>query len=307
MSIRWGLCCLFVREPVRFRTATAKTLLPLSASERARRLGELCRSNAESLVLAVETCGRLGIRAFRISSGLFPLKTHPVLRYALKSLPGGGEADAAVRTAGRRAAELGIRLSFHPDQFVVLNSPRPEVVAAALEDLRYHLEIAEAAGADVVNIHGGGAYGDPAAALERLRRTLDGLPGGIRNMLTLENDDRVFPPSLLLPVCEASGIPFVYDIHHHRCLPDGLSPEDVTRRAFATWDREPLFHVSSPASGWEAGRDPKPHADYLDPADVPAFWLAEARCRTFTVDVEAKAKELAVTAAYDAFGAAPGG
>lgn len=78
----------------------------------------------------------------------------------------------------------------------------------------------------------------------RLRSSLDGLPEGIRRRLTLENDDRVFSPARLLPVCEAAGVPFVYD--------------------------------------------------------VPASWLEEGR--DFTLDVEAKAKELAVVKAYSGRG-----
>jgi hypothetical protein len=38
------------------------------------------------------------------------------------------------------------------------------------------------------------------------------------------------------------------------------------------------------------GSDPKPHADYINPVDVPDCW----RERILTVDFETKAKELAV-------------
>ena len=84
----------------------------------------------------------------------------------------------------------------------------------------------------------------------------------------------------------------VYDVHHHRCNPDEYSVEEATALAMATWHnlgREPYFHISSPKNGWLKG-PPKPHADYIDPADFPPCWKGHA----ITVDVEAKAKELAV-------------
>jgi UV DNA damage endonuclease len=84
----------------------------------------------------------------------------------------------------------------------------------------------------------------------------------------------------------------VYDVHHHRCNPDGLSIEEATDLAAETWqvsNREQYCHLSSPRAGWGAG-DPKPHADYIDLADLPECWLG----RAMTVDIEAKAKELAV-------------
>lgn len=81
----------------------------------------------------------------------------------------------------------------------------------------------------------------------------------------------------------------MYDSHHHRCLPDRLSVEEATELAIAAWDREPLFHISSPIAGWE-GAHPRRHHDFIDSADFPACWLD----RRLTVEVEAKAKEAAV-------------
>ena len=63
-----------------------------------------------------------------------------------------------------------IRLSFHPDQFVVLSSPHPEVVANSIRELEYQARLAEAVGADVINIHAGGVYGDKPSALQRFSR-----------------------------------------------------------------------------------------------------------------------------------------
>ena len=107
--------------------------------------------------------------------------------------------------------------------------------------------------------------------------------------LTLENDDKVYTPADLLPVCAATSVPLVYDVHHHRCLPDGLSVAEITERARKTWRAEPLFHVSSPLEGWN-GPKPARHHDYVDAGDFPVEWLGWP----LTVDVEAKAKELAV-------------
>jgi UV DNA damage endonuclease len=78
-------------------------------------------------------------------------------------------------------------------------------------------------------------------------------------------------------------------VHHHRCLKDGLSVEHVTEAALKTWNREPLFHVSSPKFGWESAR-PNLHHDFINIQDFPECW----RGLPITVEVEAKAKELAV-------------
>ena len=159
----------------------------------------------------------------------------------------------------------------------------------SLQEIEYQAEVAQWIGADVINIHGGGAYGDKAAALERFAKNLARLSKAARKRLTVENDDKIFTPADLLPICKAEGVPLVYDVHHHRCNPDGMSVEQATRKALATWDREPLFHISSPIEGWD-GPNPERHHDFIDVKDFPESW----RRKKITVEVEAKAKEVAV-------------
>ncbi len=288
--LRLGLCCKFEEQPIKFRTTTVKSTAKLSHDARVQKLATLCRENADALQKAIEACHENRIGCFRVNSQILPLKTHDVCGYRLEGLPGGQEIVDAFCAAKQLANKLGIRLSFHPDQFVVLNSPRDEVVESSIAELEYQSEVAEWIGADVVNIHGGGAYGDKAAALERFARNLDRLSPRVRERLTVENDDKIYSPEELLPLCTSQSVPLVYDVHHHRCLTDALSVEEATERAIATWNREPMFHVSSPKEGW-SGPQPNRHHDYINLRDFPKSWDS----LEITVEVEAKAKELAVT------------
>jgi len=288
-KLRLGLCCQFTREPIKFRTTTATAMMRLPRADQLARLADLCRSNADALIASLDYCGLHGIGAFRINSQILPLKTHPQVGYDMNELPCGKEIVARFRECGAFAQERGLRLSFHPDQFVVLNSPNPRTLKHSLAELNYQAEVGEWVGADSINIHGGGAYGDNTAALRTLRENIEPLPAPVRSRLTLENDDKIFTPSDLLPVCVDTGVPLVYDVHHHRCLPDGLGVVTATERAIATWNREPLFHISSPLEGWRGPR-PERHNDYINPRDFPLAW----KRLVVTVEVEAKAKELAV-------------
>ena len=276
--IRLGLCCIFVREPIRFRSTTASYLARTAdPEEHVRAIGE---DNLAALEAAIRYCAAHDIGDFRINSNLFPAATHPEVGYSLEPFGEGLERCGAV------AQELGIRMTFHPDQFVVLNSPDEGVVERSVADLEMHAYMAERVGADVINIHGGGVYGDKEAALERLRRNLDRLSPAALERLTVENDDRSYTPEDLLPFCEEMGVPLCYDVHHHRCLSDGLSVEEATAAAVATWDREPLFHISSSK---DKGH-PTQHSDRIDIADWPKCW----NNLDVTVEVEAKEKELAI-------------
>lgn len=289
-ALRLGLCCQFLEQPIKFRVTTATAVQRLPRREQLARLAELAAGNAEALLAALQFCATHGIGSFRILTPILPVKTHPTVGYRIEELPGSEDIVARFRRCGDFARTAGIRTGFHPDQFVVLNSPDADIVARSVADLESQAELAEWANADTVNIHGGGGYGDKPAALERFRRNLALLSPRARTRLTVENDDKTFTPADLLPLCREAGVPLVYDAHHHRCLPDDLTVEQATTAARGTWPgREPLFHLSSPLEGW-AGPKPERHHDYIDPRDFPDAW----RGWPLTVEVEAKAKELAV-------------
>lgn len=288
--IRLGLCCIFRDEPIKFGGTTAAAIGRMDREEALAKLSRIALANAEALLAALRYCAGNGIGCFRINSQILPLKTHPRVGYAMDELPDGEAIVRRFRECGAFARQADVRTCFHPDQFVVLNSGRPDVVDASIRELEYQAEVAAWVGADVINIHGGGAFGDKAKALAEFARNLARLSPRARGRLTVENDDKIYSPSDLLPLCRAEGVPFVYDVHHHRCHRDELTESEATAQAVATWDREPLFHISSPIEGWD-GPKPERHHDFIDVADFPESWWG----RDLTVEVGAKAKELAVS------------
>lgn len=288
-AIRWGLCCLFKQEPIHFGIRQATHLAKFDRNRQLEMVSATILANGHALLAAIAYCADAGIGAFRVNSRIFPLKTHPQVGYRLADLPDYVAIEQTYRQAAEQARRHDVRLSFHPDQFTLLSSPDAGVTARSLAELAYHAEAAEYIGADVLTLHGGGAYGDKPAALARLTEAILRLPEPVRSRLALENDDRIYAPEDLLPICAATGVPFVYDVHHHRCRPDNLTVDQATERALATWNREPLFHLSSPREGWSGG-NPRPHHDFIDIRDLPECW----RSLRVTVEVEAKAKELAL-------------
>ncbi|MFH2057766.1 MAG: UV DNA damage repair endonuclease UvsE [Pseudomonadota bacterium] len=287
--IRFGLCCIFKEHPIKFRQTTARYLSQFSSDDQRARLSALCSANARSLMGALEFCHEHHIGDFRINSQILPVKTHPEVGYDIFDLPDSDQIIDRFMACGKFSRNHNIRTTFHPDQFIVLSSPTPDVVSRSVADLEYQAQVAQWVNADVINIHAGGVYGDKSAALNRLGRTINTLSEPIRKRLTLENDDQSYSPEDLLPLCTRMGIPLAYDVHHHRCLKDRLTIREATRMSVETWDREPVFHLSSPKNGWDAP-DIRKHHDYIDVTDLPELW----RSMDVTVEVEAKAKELAV-------------
>ena len=290
--LRVGLCCLFKNEPIFFKSTTARyaSKLLLLKQDPHRYIGQLILHNIDALEETLKFCSQHGIGCFRINSLFLPLYTHPIHVYTLDQLDCSSRIYERLSFVKKEAETRNIRLTFHPDQFVVLNSVKKEVLQNSLKELEYHGLLAELIGADVITIHGGASYGNKRQALESLKNAFSFLSDCVRTKIALENDDRVFTPQDLLSACNELDVPLVYDVHHHRCNRDEWSIEEATRAALSTWKKEPLFHISSPSGGWASNRI-SCHADFIDVADMPKEWQS---IDPLTVEVEAKSKELAV-------------
>ena len=293
--IRLGLCCIFLKEPLKFQHTTVKIIKNINGRpEQLRKLSGIALHNSAILLEAVQTCKQLEIGAFRVLSQILPIYSHPEYGYKLDELPDAKQILTNFAAVKKFAEENHIRLSFHPDQFNILASPHEDVVTNTIRELSYQCMVADLIGADNVNIHMGGVYGDKAAALKRFIKNFKTIPELIKCHLTLENDDISYNVKDLYPTCMETGLPLVYDVHHHRCNPDGFSVGEATAKSLETWKqagREPHFHISSPKDGWKAS-NPRSHADYINIKDFPEEWTHDMP--DFTLDVEAKAKELAV-------------
>ncbi len=176
-----------------------------------------------------------GIRMYRISSDIAPYITHPDLPQFHAQIEACREELAAL---GAKARAIDLRLSMHPSQYIVLNSPDERIARAAVADFAYHAAFLDALGtgpeAKIVT-HVGGVYGDRAAAMERFCRRYDALPEAIRRRLVLENDEISYPVTDTFAIHERTGVPLVFDILHHRVNdPVGIAPDEACRRCLAT-------------------------------------------------------------------------
>ena len=189
------------------------------------------------------------IDMYRMSSDLAPYATHPDMPQFHGMV---AESDAELRAVGAKAKALGIRLSFHPSQYVVLNSPDPELVRKSAWDLLSQAEMLdrmELGPEAVMVIHVGGTYGDRPASNARWVETWASLPEPVRRRLVLEHDDIRFSASDILWIHEHTGVRLIFDHQHFWCLnPDKLDMMDTVRAILRTWPdgQRPKIHFSSP-------------------------------------------------------------
>lgn len=248
----------------------------------------LVLQNVRDLVHIIKWNEKNGIKFYRMSSDMFPWMSE----YNFSDLPDYKKISTLLLGAGNLAKKYGQRLTFHPGPFNVLASPTETVVKKTIVDLNKQSKIMDMMGLTTtpynkINIHVGGVYGDKSSALQRWVDNFKLLDKNTKSRLTIENDDKqsAYTVSDLMFIHENTGIPIVFDYHHHTCHPDGMSHQEALEMAISTWPKDitPAVHVSEP-------RDEKmfrAHHDYV---------RKEVNTYGNDVDImmEAKAKELSV-------------
>ena len=281
MSI--GYACLTVGvSGTKLRSCTLKNATPDV-------LSTLIQSNLEALDNQLDYNIQNGIKLFRVSSDIIPFGSHPA-----NTLKWWEIFNDQLKGIGSKALVNGIRLSMHPGQYTVLNSPDESVVERAVTDLKYHARFLEAMGLGPEHkliLHIGGIYGNKTAALKRFIQNYRCLGENIRHRLVIENDDRQYTIAEVLFIGESEGIPVVFDNLHHQVNPDNThSTGEWIAACSHTWkgsDGPQKLHYSQQ----DADKRPGSHSATLDVGDFMQFYTS-IRTRDVDIMVEVKDKNL---------------
>lgn len=229
-----------------------------------------------------------GLSFFRMGSGIVPFGSHEI-----NTFPWQSHFKAEFKALGDYIKASNLRVSFHPDQFVVLNSPDPGIVQRSIAELVYQgsmFDLMELDSTAKLQIHVGGLYGDRDLAINRFAAVHATLPEAVKVRLVVENDDRLFSLRDCLRLHELTGVPILFDNFHHECLNHGESMTDALHQAAATWnlthDGVPMMDYSSQAFGERKGK----HTDTME-EDLFRSFLAQLQGLDMDIMLEIKDKE----------------
>lgn len=189
------------------------------------------------------------IDMYRLSSDLAPYATHPDMPQFHAMV---AESDSELAQIGAKARALDIRLSFHPSQYVLLNSADPKLTAKSVWDLASQAEILDRMGMGpeaVLVTHVGGVYGNHEESRARWIEGWNACPEHVRKRLVLENDDIRFSAADVLWIHERTGVRLVFDHQHFWCLnPERLELRPTLEAFLRSWPDgiRPKIHFSSP-------------------------------------------------------------
>lgn len=245
-----GYACLNISEP---GTHIRKCRIANATPEKLR---QLAAENLQSLEKILRYNIHNGIRLFRISSDIIPYAGHQLYAIQWQS-----EFSGRLAKLGRVISDNALRVSMHPGQYTVLNSPNANVVNASKADLRYHagfLDALEIGLEHKLVLHIGGGYGDKYKAIQRFVAQFGELPANVRSRLVIENDDKLYTIADVLSVSQQIAAPVVFDVLHHEinCPAGNDSDAKWIKLCQDTWtesDGRQKIHYSQQQHGARAG------------------------------------------------------
>lgn len=236
--MRLGYACINTSIPQRFRTCREETF----------RIGGLDVIKSLTLHnLAVTYYCLLwnvenDIGMYRMSSGIVPFATHKEMTWKWWKDEKVLNMCALIKHI---VLENNIRLSTHPGQYTLLNTPDEEKLVASAKDLFYHNILLNLCGGKDMILHVGGVYGDKVESIKRFINRYYELPNVLKEKLVIENDDKSYSLADIILISEYTGCKIVVDLHHDRCFPSGNIYE-MFPKALKTWkDELPKIHISS--------------------------------------------------------------
>ena len=243
---------------------------------------------------------------FRISSDLIPFASHPICKFSWYKF-----FQSEFKQIGDYIKKHSIRITMHPDQFVILNSPDNKIVENSINELKYHCKVLDTMCLDdtaKVQIHVGGVYGNKLGARDRFIKTynnnsklVDDDDDSIRRRLVIENDDRLYSLKDCLQINQQTGIPIVFDSFHHECYSNEeqqlLLLQIALQKAMSTWkstkDGLPIVDYSSQDTRNKRDNKSNRKGKHAETIDTTLFrkFLKETEGLDFDIMLEIKDKE----------------
>ncbi|MDD3893873.1 MAG: UV DNA damage repair endonuclease UvsE [Syntrophomonadaceae bacterium] len=217
MSI--GYACLTVGVPdAKFKNCVLK-------NAGVKKLQELIAHNLKTLENIIDYNIKNDIKLFRISSDLIPFGSSPV-----NNLPWHEDLSVQLRNIGGKIKGSAMRVSMHPGQYTVLNSPDANVVNRAIAELEYHQRVLESLGMDEqhkIVLHIGGVYKDKKSSARRFISHYAQLDEAVKKRTVIENDDRSYNIADVLEISQVIKAPVIYDNLHDQINPAGKENYEI--------------------------------------------------------------------------------
>lgn len=197
----------------------------------------ITKQNLEDLQKILEWNIKNDIYLFRIGSDIIPLGSHEINNINWQK-----EFKDKLESIGTFIKNNNIRVSMHPGQYTVINTPKEDILYKSIKDIEYHCKFLDSLNIDYKNkiiLHIGGVYGDKKLAKENFLKGFNKFSDSSKKRLVIENDERNFSLDDVLDISSKINIPVIFDNLHNICYGDNsYSLKEIYSLVIKTWNKK---------------------------------------------------------------------
>ena len=228
-----------------------------------KKLDSIIKSNFNVLEEILNYNIKNDIYFYRMTSNLIPLATHESVDFDVIN-----QYEDYFKNIGNIINNNNLRVDIHLDPYVVINSINNTVLHSSINILNFYKDMFNKMNINTYMImHVGSKLNGKMDSMRRFIDNFNLLDSDIKNMIILENDDKVYNIRNVLKICNKLNIPMVLDYHHFKCNRNNEKIEDYIEKIFDTWNDIPKIHFSSPKNKKEY----RAHHEYIDVDDFINF------------------------------------
>ena len=284
MRIRLGYACI-TKTLNNITTSTPFTYSEYLKNRDFNKLDKIIKSNLEDLIKILKYNIKNNIHFYIMSYKIIPLATKEdvIFDYSIYK--------DYYNEIAKIIRNNNLRVDFHPDEFCVLNSVKKEVINSSIKILKYHYSLLNyfKIKDKLLILHiGSNAFGKENS-IKRFINNFNRLPNYIKEIIAIENDDKVFNIIDCIKISEKIQCPIIFDYHHYICNNNGEKIVDFFPKVLKSWqNKTPKIHFSSPKS--KLKKDFRSHNDYID-SDVFINFLRKISIYDKNIDIMIEAKK----------------
>lgn len=233
------------------------------------RLYDAIEANLNDLLEILKYNLKNNIYLFRISSDIIPFGGHEINKYRWDI-----DFKDMLTEIGNFIKENNMRVSMHPGQYTIINSPDNQVVERAIMEFEYHTMFLDSLNLDFTHkvvLHIGGVYGDKSLAIERFIKNFNLLSETAKKRIVIENDEKSFNIDDVISISKTLNIPVVFDILHHQINPVEKDIKTILEECIKTWKKEDgdmKLHYSDQSPFKQKGA----HSEYVSIENFMKFY-----------------------------------
>ncbi len=259
MKIRLGYACI-TKTLNNITTSSPFTYSEYLKKHNLNKLEKVINSNLNDLLEILIYNTKNNIHFFRISSKLIPLATKEDVIFDYYT-----NYKKYYNLISNIINKENLRVDFHPDEFCVLNSTRKEIVHTSINILKYHYNILKYLNVKnkLLILHVGSSTFGKENSIKRFINNFNTLPQYLKEIIAIENDDKIFNIMDCIKISKYTNCPIVFDYHHYICNNNNENIDDFFLDVLNSWNNKtPKIHFSSPKS--KLKKEFRSHNDYIN-------------------------------------------